>query len=146
MAWSMPIGWINSVTNYALIAANQQHALTRAFIIGLAFNVIANLVLIPRFSYVAAAVVTIFSEIVEGAAFYVYVHRHIVRVNWVDVLARPFLAAGIMAGIAFAFASTGLTLVGLLFGLAAYGAALWLLRALDGSEREILRPLIRRGA
>ncbi|NJM41692.1 MAG: hypothetical protein HC853_13505 [Anaerolineae bacterium] len=35
MIWSIPVGWINSVTNYALIAANQQRALTRAFVIGL---------------------------------------------------------------------------------------------------------------
>lgn len=146
MAWSMPIGWINSVTNYALIAANRQHALTRAFIFGLSFNVIANLALIPTFSYVAAAVVTIFSEIVEGAAFYVYVRRHITPVNWIEVLARPFLAAGAMAGLAYLFATMGLTLIGLALGLVAYGAVVWLTGALSAGERAILRPLVRRGA
>jgi O-antigen/teichoic acid export membrane protein len=146
MAWSMPIGWINSVTNYALIAANKQHALTRAFIIGLGFNIVANIILIPMFSFVAAAVVTIFSEIVEGAAFYVYVHRHIAPVNWVDVLARPFLAAGIMAAITYGFYAMGLVLIGVLVGAASYVGVLWLLRALDGDERAILRPLVKRGA
>jgi O-antigen/teichoic acid export membrane protein len=146
MCWSMPIGWINSVTNFALIATNQQRALTRAFIIGLSFNVIANLILIPLFSYVAAAVVTIFSEIVEGAAFYVYVRKHIAPVNWVGVLARPFLATGVMATITFAFHMAGWTLVGLAIGLAAYCAVLWLSSALSAGERAILRPLVRRGA
>lgn len=146
MCWSMPIGWINSVTNYALIAANQQHALTRAFILGLSFNIIANLILIPQFSFVAAAVVTIFSEIVEGTAFYFYVRKHIAPVKWVDVLARPFLAAGVMALFAGVFMQAGLLLIGLVLGGMAYAGVLWLTRALDTQEREILRPLVRRGA
>lgn len=146
MAWSMPIGWINSVTNYALIAAGQQRALTRAFIIGLTFNVVTNAIFIPMFSFVAAAVTTIFSEIVEGAAFYVFVRQYIAPVNWVEVLAKPFLASGVMAGVTALFAFGGLALPGVLFGLLAYAAVLWLTSALAPQEREILRPLVRRGA
>ncbi|MCS6773798.1 MAG: oligosaccharide flippase family protein [Thermoflexales bacterium] len=144
MSWSMPIGWINSVTNYALIAANQQRALTRAFIIGLAFNVVTNALFIPLFSYVAAAVTTIASEIVEGAAFYFYVRRHIGAVDWVEVLARPFLATGAMAAVAGVFYAAGLTLLGLGVGTAVYVSLLWLLRAFNADERAILRPLVQR--
>jgi len=146
MAWSMPIGWINSVTNYALIAAGQQRALTRAFLIGLAFNIVTNALFIPTFSFVAAAVTTIFSEIVEGAAFYVYVRRHIGRVDWVAVLAKPFLAAGVMAGLTGAFAVSGMALMGLVLGVAAYGAVLWIGHALAPQERAMLLPLVRRTA
>ena len=146
MAWSMPIGWINSVTNYALIAAGQQRALTRAFVIGLAFNVVTNALFIPTFSFVAAALTTIFSEIVEGAAFYVSVRQHIGPVNWAEVLAKPFLAAGLMAGLTGIFAVSGMALVGLAVGALAYGAALWLGHALAPQERAILLPLVRRTA
>jgi O-antigen/teichoic acid export membrane protein len=144
MIWSIPVGWINSVTNYALIAANQQRALTRAFVIGLGFNVVANLLLIPLFSYQAAALVTIASEIVEGSAFYFYVRRHIAPVSWVGVLARPTLAAGVMALVVYPFAAGGgaLLLVGLGMGVAAYLGVLFLTRALDGDEAALLRPLL----
>jgi O-antigen/teichoic acid export membrane protein len=47
MVWSMPIGWINSLTNYVLVALDQQRYLTRAFIIGFTFNLIANLIFMP---------------------------------------------------------------------------------------------------
>ncbi len=144
MIWSIPVGWINSVTNYALIAANQQRALTRAFVIGLAFNVIANLIFIPLFSYQAAAIITLFSEIVEGSAFYFYVRRHIVPVSWVGVLARPALASGIMALVAYPFAVAGgaLLAAGLVMGLAAYLVVLFLTHALDGNETALLAPLL----
>ncbi|MGD9101824.1 MAG: oligosaccharide flippase family protein, partial [Anaerolineae bacterium] len=71
MVWSIPIGWINSVTNYVLIAVDQQRFLTRAFIAGLVFNLLANGIFIYAYDYRAAAVVTIFSELVLLISFYV---------------------------------------------------------------------------
>ena len=146
MIWSIPVGWINSVTNYALIAANQQRALTRAFIIGLAFNVIANLIFIPLFSYQAAALITIASEIIEGSAFYFYVRRHIVPVSWVGVLARPALASGVMALVVYPFAVAGgvYLLMGLGVGVAAYLIVLFTTHALDVDETALLAPLLPR--
>lgn len=142
MIWSIPIGWINSVTNYALIAVGRQRALTRAFLIGLGFNVVANLIAIPLFSYAGAAFVTILSEIVEGAAFYVYVRRHIVKLDWVAVLARPALAAGVMAAVVYPFAAAGLPAIGIAIGLPAYAATLVAARALSPDERAVLAPLL----
>jgi hypothetical protein len=52
--WSIPIGFVNSVTQYVLIAVNQQHYLTRAFVLGVVFNIVGNLILIPRLGYVGA--------------------------------------------------------------------------------------------
>ena len=142
MIWSIPIGWINSVTNYALIAANQQRALTRAFVVGLGFNIVANLMLIPMFSFQAAALVTIASEFIEGCAFYLYVRRYIVRVNWLGVLGRPALAAGVMALVIYPFATLGLTLVGLLIGIVVYSVVLFFTQALNPIERALLLPLL----
>lgn len=46
--WSIPIGFVgDSVTQYALIAVNQQHFLTRAFVLGVVFNIVGNLIDIP---------------------------------------------------------------------------------------------------
>ncbi|NOZ71604.1 MAG: oligosaccharide flippase family protein, partial [Chloroflexi bacterium] len=45
---SIPIGFMNSVTHYVLIAIGQQRFLTRAFVFGVIFNTIGNLIFIPR--------------------------------------------------------------------------------------------------
>jgi O-antigen/teichoic acid export membrane protein len=142
MIWSIPFGWVNSITNYALIAVNQQRALTRAFVIGLAFNIIANLILIPLYSYQAAALVTILPEIVEGLAFYIYVRRHIVKVKWLHMLGRPVLAAALMAGTIYFFDSSGQLGIGVLLGIAMYLAALVLTGALSPVDRAMLAPLL----
>ncbi|MGH2593298.1 MAG: oligosaccharide flippase family protein, partial [Anaerolineae bacterium] len=102
MIWSIPFGWINSITNYVLIALGQQTRLTRAFIIGLTFNVVANLILIPRYSYLAAAAITILSELVEGLPFYYYVEKTLGPVLWIRMLWKLFVAAGAMFAVMWA--------------------------------------------
>ncbi len=101
MIWSIPFGWINSITNYILIALGQQSKLTRAFIVGLSFNIIANLILIPRYSYVAAALITILSELVEGFVFVVYLERALGSIRWLGLLWKLFVSAGLMFGAMF---------------------------------------------
>lgn len=142
MIWSIPFGWINSITNYALIAVNQQRALTRAFVIGLVFNIVANLIFIPMFSYQAAAAITILSEVVEGSAFYFYVRRHIARVPWLDVLGRPALCAAVMGAVIYFSALNGLLIPGVILGSALYIAGLIVIRVLSPTDRMMLAPLI----
>ncbi|MEK7786861.1 MAG: polysaccharide biosynthesis C-terminal domain-containing protein, partial [Chloroflexota bacterium] len=144
MVWSIPVGWINSVTNYVLIAIGQQRALTRAFVIGLTFNVVANLIFLPIYGYPAAAIITILSEIVEGLPFYITLHRTLAPIPWFNILWRPALSAAIMFGITWAgwqvhpllgLASGGIIYIGLILGL----------RAFDGDEQAQLISVLPSG-
>ena len=93
LIWSIPIGFVNSVTQYALIAIGQQRFLTKAFVIGVVFNISANLVMIPRFGYKGAALVTILSEFSLFFPFYYAVRKHLTPLPWVDLLWRQAVAA-----------------------------------------------------
>lgn len=97
LIWSIPIGFVNSVTQYVLIAVGQQRFLTRAFLIGVAFNVTANLILIPRYGFAGAAVATILSEWSLLFPFYYAVRRHVAPLPWVDLVWRQGVAAAGMA-------------------------------------------------
>jgi len=99
MIWSIPIGFINSVTNYVLIALNQQRFLTKAFALGLAFTVITNRVFIPIYSYRASALIHLFSELALLLPFYYCLRRHLAPVPWGRLLWRPALAAALMGGL-----------------------------------------------
>lgn len=140
MIWSIPFGWINSITNYVLIAAGLQSKLTRAFAIGLAFNVVANLILIPRYSYVAAALVTILSELVEGFAFYYFLEKSLGSVYWIRMLWRLFASAGAMAAAIWAlWPVSGVLAIGV--GLVVYGAGVRGLKAFGPEERAVFARL-----
>jgi O-antigen/teichoic acid export membrane protein len=110
MIWSIPIGFMNSVTQYALIAVGQQRFLTRAFIIGVIFTVAANVVFIPRYGYIAAAALMIPAELSLFIPFYWAVRRYVSPISWVGLCGIPLLAAALDAGVVY-----GLTHLG--FGL-----------------------------
>lgn len=96
LVWFLPFSFINSVTQYVLIALNQQRFLTLAFLIGVVFNISANLAFIPAYSYVAAAATTIASEIALLMPFYYAVRRHLAPIPWIALFWRPTLAALVM--------------------------------------------------
>jgi O-antigen/teichoic acid export membrane protein len=95
--WFLPFSFINSVTQYVLIAINQQRFLTKAFIIGVTFNIVANLLVIPTFSYKGAAVVTVLSEFVLLIPFYYAVRKHLGRLPWLSLFWQPLVASAAMA-------------------------------------------------
>jgi len=116
--WSIPIGFVNSVTQYVLIAVNQQRYLTRAFLIGVIFNVVGNLLLIPSMGYVGAALTTILSEFSLLIPFYLSVRRHVGAVPWPAIFVAPLLAVAGMGGA--------------IYGLTRLGVDVWLATAIGG--------------
>lgn len=144
MVWSMPIGWINSLTNYVLVALDQQRYLTRAFIIGFTFNLIANLIFMPRYSYQASAIIHTFSELALFIPFAIGLHRQLGRLNWWSIVGKPLLAATAMGGLALLLLPLGRGWA-LLAAIVIYPLALWKMKLLAENEQEMLAPLLRRG-
>jgi O-antigen/teichoic acid export membrane protein len=137
--WSIPIGFVNSVTQYVLIAVNQQHYLTRAFIIGVIFNVVGNLLLVPGTGYIGASVVTILSEFSLLFPFYYSVRRNVGVVPWFSLVIPPAVAVALMGGAIYGLRSTGLNLwLSVVAGLLVYGLTLLLSGALRGEDLAVV--------
>jgi O-antigen/teichoic acid export membrane protein len=139
--WSIPIGWMNSVTNYVLVALGRERRLTIAFVIGVLFNLVANLIFLPRYSYVAASIITILSEIVLLAMFAFYLRPAMPDVHWLKIIKRPLAATAVMLWAMVAGNLIG-PLVSLTLGVAGYLAAIWLLRIFGDEERRILLSIL----
>ena len=123
-----PFSCVNQVTQYVLIAIDQQRYLTRAFVIGVTFNVVMNLIFIPAYSYKAAAVITILSEIALMIPFYYCVRKNLGAVPWVSIIWRPVLASAAVGVMLWALRSVTplltmpLAVVVYLAGMALLGA------------------------
>ncbi|MBP7590361.1 MAG: oligosaccharide flippase family protein [Chloroflexi bacterium] len=139
--WAIPIGWLNSVTNYVLIALGLERMQPRAFTVAVTFNVVANLLFIPYFSYQAASVTTILSEVVLLGVFAFYLRQRMSGVDWVGLLAKPFLLTAVVVLI-MALGSLLHPVVGVALGLVVYAAGLPILRIVGEDERQILRSIL----
>jgi O-antigen/teichoic acid export membrane protein len=129
------------VTNYVLIALDQQRKLMRAFVLGVGVNLAANLVFMPAYGYRAAAIITIASELVLLAAFYWLLRRALAPVPWAKLLWRPAAAALAMGGaVLLLWPVHGLLALGV--GVGVYAGMLLGLRPLDAVEMAQLAPLL----
>jgi O-antigen/teichoic acid export membrane protein len=141
MIWSIPIGWMNSLTQYVLIALDLQRRITRAFVIAVGFNIISNLILIPPYGYRAAALTTIASEAVLFVPFALLLREALGSIPWVGIVWRPVVAAVAM----FVALALGWNLQPVLALVAAgvvYVGVLLALRPLSPDEWARLMPLI----
>ncbi len=93
MIWSIPIGWMNSLTQYVLIALDRQRRITGAFIVAVSFNVVGNLIFLPLYSFRAAAVTTILSEMILFIGFWWLMRDVIGGIRWLSAFI-PIISAG----------------------------------------------------
>ncbi len=139
--WSIPIGWLNSVTNYVLIALGLERMQPRAFALAVGFNIVANALFIPRYSYVAASVTTVLSEVVLLLVFDYYLRQKMAGLEWRRLVIRPFLAAAIMVGLMVLCYPINEWLAAVVGG-AAYLIGLWVFRVIGDDEKQILRAIL----
>lgn len=143
MIWSIPIGWINSLTQYALIAVDLQKRITGAFVVAVSFNIISNLIFIPQYSYQAAAITTILSEAVLLVPFGLLLQTALGRLNWVDMVWRSIVMGAVMLGIMLGLSGIS-SLVALVMSIAVYVGGMVILRPFNADERQMLAPITRR--
>ncbi|MEZ4669027.1 MAG: oligosaccharide flippase family protein [Anaerolineae bacterium] len=141
MIWSIPIGWINSLTQYVLIALDLQRRITRAFVVAVGFNIISNLLLIPPYGYRAAALTTIASELMLLIPFALLLRAPLGNINWVRLLWKPLAAAAVMLAILLVGWNI-LPVLALMVAVVIYVVVLVALRPLNADELERLMPLI----
>jgi O-antigen/teichoic acid export membrane protein len=148
LIWFLPLSFFNGLTQYVLIAIGRQARITLAFACAALFNVGANLLLVPRYSYVAAAWITIVSEVVLLVPFLLALRGRLSAGAALGAALRPFPAA-LVAGLVLALAgqatpTEAVPLRLLLAGaaLAVYLVMIPLTRVFDGAEWGTLLSLL----
>jgi O-antigen/teichoic acid export membrane protein len=141
MIWSIPIGWINSVTNYVIVGLDRQRTLTLAFAVGVIFNIATNLIFLPIYSYKAAAIITIFSEGALFLAFGWIIRQELGGMSWPRALWRPAAAALLLLGVMAVIWQVA-PLLAVMLSPVMYGVALLALRPFAPEELARLAPLL----
>lgn len=158
LAWFLPLSFVNGLLQYVLIAIERQTAITRAFVIGAAFNLTANLIAIPlaircgrpQDALLAAAVITILSEVVLYMVLHPVLRREgltpaIHRLMWRPALASLLMAVAMAPAILWLPGWLG-SVGAILIGPVVYIAGLWMLGAIGAEELALARRIAGRPA
>jgi O-antigen/teichoic acid export membrane protein len=126
---------MNGVFGFALIAKERQASALWLNVTGLSVNVALNFLLVPRYGIMAAAWVTVGSELVILAGSYFLMRRHFEFFPAPRVIAPAALAAAAAAGLVWWLPDLPLAVTAPLVALA-YAALLY---AISPTSREVVR-------
>jgi O-antigen/teichoic acid export membrane protein len=142
MIWFLPLSFVNGLTQYVLIALNRQRWITFSFAIAATFNVVANMIVIPLYSYSGAAAVTIASEAVLLLPF-LWGLRDVGAPPLLVMLWRPAIATSLMALTLAGFDVADVSvIIGVPIASVVYLVGLRLLGAITDEDRALLKRMI----
>jgi O-antigen/teichoic acid export membrane protein len=142
--WVVPLMFASEFLGYVVLIAGDERRAARAVIVSTGFNVAVNLLVVPRFGFLGAAVMTVVTEAVLVGQYVWMLRGQMRQLDWGRVLLRPLLAALLMGGLVLALRGLPL-LLNVAVGALAYGGLLLLLGVIGRDELRFVRGL-RRGA
>ncbi len=144
LVWGFPCILVVNTLYMALYAVNKQAVVTVAFAANLIFNVSLNVALIPRYSFMASAVLTVASEVLNGVIVLVALRRAIGPLGLGPASLKTLLIGAAMAATLWLTRGVGPLdgiVTGLPLGALIFLAGLRATRLLGATEREILGTL-----
>lgn len=122
LIFSVGVNFFSSLYNFMIVSLGKQKQMVWPTVGFAMFNILVNLYLIPRFSYLGAAVSTLLTEIVVVTTARYIVSKNISLKLRLGNFAKTLLCAILMVAVTYLFFALGLPLlVNLLFSIVIYG-------------------------
>jgi len=139
ISWFLFIKFLNFLTGFLLSSIDQQNKRMISQGSTAVFNIVLNLILIPKFGYVGAAIATFITEIFLFVFYYLYISRYLYAYNFMPILIKPVIASAVMA-ILIKYTSFNLILTIILSAIS-YFIMIILLKTLEKDDFEIFMKI-----
>lgn len=137
LAWILIIEFLNHGLSNALISIDRENAYLRIVALAVAFSVIFNLLLIPRFGAQGAVMASLTTEGVVLLSQLIVLSRAGLRTPILRIGAKPLLSVAAM-GLVLTLVTTPNLLATILLGFVVYFIVLFALRPFDADEMQAL--------
>jgi O-antigen/teichoic acid export membrane protein len=96
LIWEIPLVFLSYFSGTLLVSINKQELLFKITGICMIINIILNLIFIPHFSYMAASVITVLTELLSLILCLRYLNQFICTINLKNLILKPTLASSLM--------------------------------------------------
>ncbi len=127
-----------------LTAVDLQGRRATAIAMRAAFNVLLNLFMIPRYSFLGASISTVATEIFFFLVLYTFLTGRIPRITALEAMTQPALSSGVMAVPLLLLPGSSLLLL-IPLGATVYVLSLFLFGTFSDSERRVLLNMVQVG-
>lgn len=139
LAFAIGLIFLGNLFGNGIIALNKQKAGAWIYFIGMIFNIVLNLIYIPKYRYVGAAATTTATEFLVTILMMILIYKTIHYLPKFNVI-KPLIAGAVMAGFLYLFNSWNVFfLVG--GGLVVY---LLILYIIGGIKKEEIKLLVKK--
>lgn len=141
LSFFIPLRLISSLTGTLLTSVNKQNVRMWCVIFCGVFNFSINLILIPSFSFIGAAIATVVSELLLYSILLFFIARYQGSINLNQIYIKPIIAAFIMG-----FVLYNLKQINWIFGLCIsffiYFVVLFLIGTFSKEDKNIFKRII----
>jgi O-antigen/teichoic acid export membrane protein len=142
LIWSIPIIFVNYILGTAINSINKQRQMVKSTFIVMALNIVLNLLLLPKYGYIAASFITVLTELASFIFWF-----HIMNVNGYKIaidkiLVKP-ITASIIMGLFIISVKINLIVV-ILISIIIYIGALFVLKTFSEEDISLFKQLIGR--
>jgi O-antigen/teichoic acid export membrane protein len=139
LIWAIPIIFVSYVLGASITSINRQHETVRISFLCMLLNVGLNLLLIPTYGYLGAAIVTVITELALFLFYFHLISKYLCKIKLREVLMKPLIASLVMA-LFIILVKTNLFVV-IAIATIIYFAVLILLKSFSESDKEIFRQI-----
>ena len=142
LIWTVCLLFVASPGNILLEASHREVTVTKIYAMAAVFNIVLNLILIPKFSYIGAAIATVVTDI-----FIVIIQKYVIhkighkpnKKLYYDLI-KIITGAGIL-GIALHYLNLNMW-IALPVGIIIYFGTVYLLRVFDNEDMFIIKEIL----
>lgn len=143
LIWASVFMFINYLMGYLLNSIGKQRLFTYSTGICCIINIILNLLLIPKYSYMGAGVATVITEVINFGMLYYLTKKNSYWINIPKIMLKPVIAGILMGGFILYFAWINLFLL-IFLSAAFYAIILIILKDIGREERDLINLLVRK--
>lgn len=144
LIWAIPIIFVSYVLGASIISINRQHETIRISFICMLLNIVLNLIFIPLYGYIGAAVVTVITELSLFLFYYHLISTYLCKIKLQRVLLKPIIASLFMALSIIILKTTfvgGNLFIVAIIATIIYFVVLILLKSFSKSDKEIFKEI-----
>lgn len=133
--------FVNNATGYTLSSINKEHLRASSAAIAAGSNVILNLILIPRYSFIGAATATVLTEIVLFSFYYYFTAKYFHLIPLQKTFLKPLVSCLCVFGFVYYLRAIDPFLLACL-SVFVYFLVLYLIKTFDSEDKRIFKEVL----
>jgi O-antigen/teichoic acid export membrane protein len=139
LIWAIPLMFLSYTNAWIFISINKQNLLLKLTFVMMVANIILNLILIPQYSYLGAALATVITTLLGFPLELYFLSKYICKIEIGKIMIKP-VAASVISGLIIFKLNTGLFLSAAI-AIISYLGILILIKTFSSEDFEIFRNM-----